>query len=285
MVRTFLSSIALASLTMLVASACYRDPDNSPPGVVPPNVASQDCLQKLDKDLKVGDSGPDVRTVHDYLAMYGYYPNADLAAHFPAWRPLIANAPKDPNVFDQPTADAVRQLQVNYHLSPTGMVDGPTRAAMVTARCGVPDGIRRLDRSDKFSLGGGVIWRLQPIPTHIASSMLPFNITAAQFSSESSQAASTWAAASALVFSISDGARVNANPPSPDAGNTGTGGSSGSPSVITIQFGPIRRGRKQARPDVHVGDQRSDNPRPRGDVVHEYADSFERDRSAKRRSS
>ena len=216
----------------MLASACHRGPDDTPPG--PPLLQG---LQKLDADLKIGDVGPHVRTVHDYLTTYGYYPNADLAVQFPAWRP-IANEPKDPNVFDQQTADAVRQLQVHYGLSPTGIVDGPTRAAMVTPRCGIPDGIARLDSSDKFSYGN-VRW-LQVIPTQVLGSSLPANVTLAQLVDATNQAAFTWEGATFLEINVSSGGGADGAGGSGGAG-AGAGGASGTfySNRVVIQFGAV----------------------------------------------
>ena len=216
----------------MLASACHRGPDDTPPG--PPLLQG---LQKLDADLKIGDVGPHVRTVHDYLTTYGYYPNADLAVQFPAWRP-IANEPKDPNVFDQQTADAVRQLQVHYGLSPTGIVDGPTRAAMVTPRCGIPDGIARLDSSDKFSYGN-VRW-LQVIPTQVLGSSLPANVTLAQLVDATNQAAFTWEGATFLEINVSSGGGAVGAGGSGGAG-AGAGGASGTfySNRVVIQFGAV----------------------------------------------
>ncbi len=242
----------------MLASACHRGPDDTPPG--PPLLQG---LQKLDADLKIGDVGPNVRTVHDYLATYGYYPNADLAVQFPAWRP-IANEPKDPNVFDQQTADAVRQLQVHYGLSPTGIVDGPTRAAMVTPRCGIPDGIARLDSSDKFSYGN-VRW-LQVIPTQVLGSSLPANVTLAQLVDATNQAAFTWEGATFLEINVGSGG---------GADGAGAGAWRRERHLLLQQsHHPIRSGRwagKQVGSDVAVWSQRSGDPRQLGDLVDGHA--------------
>jgi peptidoglycan hydrolase-like protein with peptidoglycan-binding domain len=251
-VKAFLPRVALTSLITLLASACYRNPDSTSLADNSPAVTSplQGRLQKLDVDLKMGDVGPNVRTVHDYLATYGYYPNADLAAEFPAWRPLIANAPQDPNAFDQKTADAVRQLQVNYGLSPTGIVDARTRTAMLVARCGVPDGIPRLDSSDKFSYLSGNQWRTQTVPVFVSNLAVPPSLSVAQISSATSAATATWAGATNLQFTVTVSAIV-------DGGTSGTGGAGGvggnNPSNIMIQFGALDgAGNKLAQTSVSV---------------------------------
>src|SRR4029079_12114821 len=99
-VKNFLSLVLVVPFCAVLASACYRNPDNTPAQNAP---SLQDRLQNVNADLKIADVGPNVSAAHEYLPSYGYYPNADLATHFPAWRPLIANAPRDPYVFDQQT--------------------------------------------------------------------------------------------------------------------------------------------------------------------------------------
>jgi peptidoglycan hydrolase-like protein with peptidoglycan-binding domain len=111
-------------------------------------------LEAVNADLRIGSSGAEVRALHDYLTTFGYFPDAQLAARYPQWRPLVAAGPADPSVFDIHTADAVALLQASHQLPATGVVDDATRAVLRTARCGVPDGIVRLDASDKFALSG-----------------------------------------------------------------------------------------------------------------------------------
>ncbi len=236
--KALLPLAVLVPFSAALASACYRTPENSPPRDTP---SLPGRLQKLNADLKVGDVGPNVRTVHDYLAAYGYYPNADLAVRFPAWRPLIANEPQDPNVFDQQTAGAVRQLQVNYGLSPTGIVDGSTRAAMVAPRCGVPDGIARLDSSDKFSVA--IFVPLQsPVSTHVAGSPLPGNVTLTQLIGTTSLASATWGGATNLQFNVFSGTGSGGATGSSGGAtgrDAGPGGAGGTALAVTVQFGAI----------------------------------------------
>ncbi|HEY4645676.1 MAG TPA: peptidoglycan-binding domain-containing protein, partial [Steroidobacteraceae bacterium] len=106
-------------------------------------------LEALDKDLSIGATGEDVRTVHTYLSQYGYFPNAKLARRYPAWRPIVATAPAA-GVYDEHTAQAIRALQHAEGLVATGIVDATTREVLKTARCGVPDGMPEFDPSNKF---------------------------------------------------------------------------------------------------------------------------------------
>ena len=50
-------------------------------------------VQSLDVDLSLAASGPQVRTLNDFLANHGYYPNARLADMYPSWRPPIRSRP------------------------------------------------------------------------------------------------------------------------------------------------------------------------------------------------
>lgn len=89
--------------------------------------------------LGFGSQGNEVREVYQYLARYGYFPNEELAKKHPGFRPLVADAPKDPNVFGPELAHAVRLYQQNMGLEETGVVDAKTRETMAEPRCPHPD--------------------------------------------------------------------------------------------------------------------------------------------------
>lgn len=129
-------------------------------------------LQALDADLGSGSTGAGVRAVQRYLAEYGFLPNADLQADRPAWRPLVGREPVAGS-YDDATADAVRQLQLSLNLPQTGVVDAATRRALSAPRCGVPEGIARIDPSSKYDITAGpsfstdhrtVTWRWVTFP-------------------------------------------------------------------------------------------------------------------------
>ena len=102
----------------------------------------------------LGDRGAEVGELQARLAKYGYFPNAELARSFAAWRPLVAESP-EPGVFDERTEEAVRKLQTNYRLPVTGVLDAATRAFLSNDRCGVPDGIAEISERSKFALTSG----------------------------------------------------------------------------------------------------------------------------------
>ena len=58
--------------------------------------------------------------MNDYLTRFGYFPNAELAREYPAWRPIVDTAPANPSVFDERTEAALRRLQANNGLPTTG---------------------------------------------------------------------------------------------------------------------------------------------------------------------
>jgi hypothetical protein len=130
------------------APACTAE--TSPSDSKPVEPAS---LTELDRDLGLGAEGRDVLAVFEYLRSFGYFPNADIANRYPAWRP-VAETPADPLVFDERMVDATLALQRNSGLFETGIVDEPTRVLLRTPRCAEPDNIPDLDPSDKFAYWG-----------------------------------------------------------------------------------------------------------------------------------
>jgi hypothetical protein len=115
-------------------------------------VASTETSTSIEHDLTVGSQGNEVVVLHDYLTQFGYFPNAELQKEYPAWRPIVPEAPAANDVFDEKTSEAVLRLQANMSIPTTGIVDEATRAIVRAPRCGVPDGISRPDPSDKFDV-------------------------------------------------------------------------------------------------------------------------------------
>ena len=123
-----------------------------PAGCEPPPAATPVQIGTIDHDLAHGSTGPEVAALNDYLKTIGYYPNEELQSQYPAWRPIVATAPGDWNVFDASVEQAVTAYQKNMGLKQTGVFDAGTRTAAALPRCGVPDGIAALDPSDKWML-------------------------------------------------------------------------------------------------------------------------------------
>jgi hypothetical protein len=105
--------------------------------------------------LSNGARGPAVREAQEYLTRFGYFPNAELAARFAGWRPMVTRAPAAADVFDDNLETALRKFQVVAGLPVTGVLDPATVAMMRQPRCGHPDA----DPAgpplvDKFSIRG-----------------------------------------------------------------------------------------------------------------------------------
>jgi peptidoglycan hydrolase-like protein with peptidoglycan-binding domain len=114
--------------------------------------AQVDPIEGDQAELVLGDRGEEVRELHDYLRRYGYFPNDELAKQYPAWRPLVAEAPSDESTFDERTQRAVELLQASQGLEVTGTADEATRELLEMPRCARPEGIEALDASNKFAL-------------------------------------------------------------------------------------------------------------------------------------
>jgi hypothetical protein len=153
-------------------------------------------LAALDRDLGIGSTGSDVRTVHQYLRQYGYFPNEQLASRYPAWRPIVATPPAREDVFDERTADAIRQFQINNGILTTGGVDESTRRLFLTPRCGVPDGVDAADPADKFAHLGEK-WENRIVNWYLANTN---DVTLTEAKSAITSALSKWSAQTGLTF-------------------------------------------------------------------------------------
>ncbi|MEU5522808.1 matrixin family metalloprotease [Streptomyces sp. NPDC047860] len=86
-----------------------------------------------------GDAGDHVEQVYRYLQRFGYFPNSDLAAHYPWWRSAMAFDPPDHRVYDEQLKTAVSLFQKMHGLDTSGIVDNATLHLMNKPRCGCPD--------------------------------------------------------------------------------------------------------------------------------------------------
>jgi hypothetical protein len=109
-------------------------------------------------DLAIGAVGPQVAGLYQYLQKFGYFPNDELQRAYPTWRPLVARAPERTDTFDARMEEAIRAFQRNGGLAQTGIADEPTRQLMNQPRCGFPDGVPALDRSNKWDLSNTGSW-------------------------------------------------------------------------------------------------------------------------------
>ncbi|MGA7118580.1 MAG: peptidoglycan-binding domain-containing protein, partial [Polyangiaceae bacterium] len=102
-------------------------------------------------DLTLNSHGDAVAALTQSLTAFGYFPNTELALEFPAWRPVVPVAPADAAIFDEHTAQAVREFQGRNGLTATGVVDQATQTLLLQPRCGNPDSAR-FDSADKFAV-------------------------------------------------------------------------------------------------------------------------------------
>jgi peptidoglycan hydrolase-like protein with peptidoglycan-binding domain len=167
-------------------------------------------IGSIRSDLGYGARGEDVVAVHDYLAQFGYFPNDELLAEYPNWRPYGTEAPSQWDFFDEQTVHAVRGLQRFAGLESTGVVDEATRRLMTETRCGVPDSFPREDPSEKFGLrDDGFRWTTSPVTWRVFSvagaNIVPApgtgQTTLSQVNTAASAAFATWAQATSITFS------------------------------------------------------------------------------------
>ena len=127
-----------------------------------------------DDELALGAQGESVEALHDYLLSRGYFPNEDIAEHYPDWVPAVAEGPLFAHVFDERTEQAVMILQAAHGLESSGVVDEETAEIIETPGCGnpihehgAPDDKWHHDAmwSDNWDLGGTYTYRVigQPI--------------------------------------------------------------------------------------------------------------------------
>jgi peptidoglycan hydrolase-like protein with peptidoglycan-binding domain len=197
--RNIFAATALLAGSIAGCGEATRDPRTELP-----------TAETITRDLTVGSKGDDVRAVTNYLTAFGYFPNDELARQYPAWRPLTPQSPQFPEVFDENTASAIRQFQATMGIPVTGAVDAATRTVLFMPRCGIPDGIRPLDESDKFALisrarngnfGGrvNVSWAL-------FSANIPANLTFGQVANAFRAGATAWTNATNLSLTQTTGA-------------------------------------------------------------------------------
>ena len=122
----------------LALGACAVDED---PAETAWDTADEDDAptKQVFEAAELGDHGPTVAAAHEHLRRYGYFPNPELAAEYPGWRPVVDASPEDPELFDQPLAEALSRYQEGHGLPVTGKLDAATHALMQQPRCGFPD--------------------------------------------------------------------------------------------------------------------------------------------------
>src|SRR4051812_47590370 len=89
--------------------------------------------------LKPGGKGDQVERLHRYLELFGYLESPILERFGFGLERAAAKTPERRDTFDNHTAKALRRLQEQSGLKPTGELDDPTLALMRKPRCGFPD--------------------------------------------------------------------------------------------------------------------------------------------------
>lgn len=108
-------------------------------GAPPEHPDEADGIAAVQGELRLGDVGPQVRALHQFLTDAGYFENARLRRDFPGWTPVVKAPPRDSERFDDRTERAVRAYQRLNGLAVSGSVDARTLTAMKGRSCGVPD--------------------------------------------------------------------------------------------------------------------------------------------------
>jgi peptidoglycan hydrolase-like protein with peptidoglycan-binding domain len=217
----------LLVICALAAPACAGNADNLDESreQKSPAASSEDAL-------RIGDSGPEVQHVNQYLAHFGYFPNAELTRQYPTWHPVVLEAPANESVFDENTELAVRAFQRSLHLTETGMVDAETRAAMDAPRCGVPDSAEAGD--DKWALFDQT-WGTSSLTYSVNTSGTPEG-RASVFNTQVDTAFAAWTARSGYTATRDNSGNGNIKISWANLGGVGTNG-------ITLgQAGPTNSG-------------------------------------------
>ena len=144
--RTAFAALAISAVSTVIGCGPMTPFEDSEAGEA--SLATR--LKTLQSDLQPGSQGPEVEVLHDYLTRFGYFPNDQLARKHPAWRPAVTERPKQLQIYDEVTAQAVKALQINAGLKDTGLVDADTRAVLRGSRCGFPDNMLVSDPTNKF---------------------------------------------------------------------------------------------------------------------------------------
>jgi hypothetical protein len=141
-----------------------------------------------------------VRAVHAYLNQFGYFPNEQLAAAFPMWRPIVAKSPAQADLFDSATEQALRAFQRGGGLPETGTVDSATRDLLLEPRCGFPDGVEPFGGDEKFALASSQ-WSKSNLTWQFLNT--DDGLTQTQVEDAARQALSVWAGPTQFTFTKS----------------------------------------------------------------------------------
>lgn len=158
---------------------------------------NQKC--SIEAGLSQGDKSEAVGNLQSYLYRFGYLPNIETEPFFTA---LGADA--EPKIFDEATVVALKNFQLFYGLSPSGVVDEATASLMNRPRCGFADHLvnprtqyTRIHKWDRTSHRYKFTW--DPGNNNIR---VPRGITEKQFVDAVIGALSTWGKVAPLTFNL-----------------------------------------------------------------------------------
>jgi len=140
--------------------------------------------------LKEGDKGDKVTQLQEYLTLFGYLASPTLQA-FGVPMARAAAASTKAGVFDEHTAQALRQFQEFNNLPVTGVLDEDTVALMHRPRCGFPDVAEFVLQGNKWT---------KTALTYGFQNFSP-DLSQAQVRSAITQALAQWSAVTPLTFS------------------------------------------------------------------------------------
>ena len=175
-----------------------------------------DEAESTQEDLRVGSSGPEVEDLHQFLRNAGYLPNEALSEDDPEWRPMVAMTPSAADEFDEATELAVKVVQQQGGLEPTGVVDAATQDLMDHRFCGTPEhGAAPSQRAPgepirKYALGASrrtksfLTWKIDNLSSCPASLKVNNDCTAYAYQ-QITTALNDWRNISGLSFASQEG--------------------------------------------------------------------------------
>jgi peptidoglycan hydrolase-like protein with peptidoglycan-binding domain len=191
--RSQLTALSFVVVTVSVLGCGDRPPGGGEAG-------SSADLATATVPIQLGDTGPAVRGVFDYLARYGYFENAELRAAFPRWVPVVQDRPASLDSFDPVLERAVLAYQRLNGLPQTGRVDVETRAEMLLPRCGYPDVDSDVfDPRQKFELEFAA-WPPSAALTYKINGSPPSGVSPANVTAAVRRAFDSWQARTTLTF-------------------------------------------------------------------------------------
>lgn len=138
--------MGMLALSSLLGTSALASPDVAGE---PAAAAVRPSVRDIRRTLRQGDTGPEVRSLYEYLRNYGYFPHPSMETLYPGWKPAVATSPADPQRFDASMEAAVRLYQQAHGLKVDGTVHDEMRVLLGKPRCGVPDLYKPLKRVKK----------------------------------------------------------------------------------------------------------------------------------------